>query len=616
MIVALVFVAGLGASVLAARAQAEGQVQQLSGYIERGTIAQYRLPDLQQGQTIDVFAAATSGNLDPFVAIVDGEADVATMQIELRSAFDLALAAGEPPLEAIGRLAGETFLAWNDDDGEGSSSAVLVFPVPESGDYQLVLFSSPLQVTFGNYGLTIGIDAPEVLTGRATPTGDTVAVPHELSRQPQVSVDVLTGTLSASRPFHVFTLRDVAAGDTVYAYAAAETGDWGPSLVLENFRAKPLATANHLGHDDTAALEYTFSEDTSQVRLRLADVSREGDRTYRLVVGLNAPQAQTGDAAPTDLPAIISPTIVRIGVKMDQIASVDQVAENFSVVADVRAEWGDPRLAFNPDECNCFFQTFTDTGFVSYLTRKGVTNWPRTTLYNQQGRRDSQSETFVVGSDGSVIYVTRFTATLQAPDFNFRLFPFDSQEFYIRLRSVFPEDFFVFTDLAGFTEVGAQLGEEEWVVTSYETFTDTSEDSSRFNFRFTAKRHLDYYLYRVFLPLLIIVIVSWALFFLKDYAKRVDAAAANLLLLIAFNFTISGNLPRLGYLTLMDALLITAFVVTSSVLLLNVYLKRLEVSGKQERATRLDAFVITYYPIAYILFTGGVFAFFWFTQSG
>ena len=135
---------------------------------------------------------------------------------------------------------------------------------------------------------------------------------------------------------------------------------------------------------------------------------------------------------------------------------------------------------------------------------------------------------------------------------------------------------------------------------------DTSEDSSRFNFTFEMKRHLDYYIFRIFLPLLIIILVSWVIFFLRDYGKRVDAAAGNLLLLIAFNFTIAGNLPKLGYLTLMDIVLITAFVVTGLVLVLNVVLRRMEAAGKREQTVRIDRYVLWLYPFVYIIVIGGI----------
>jgi cell division protein FtsL len=90
------------------------------------------------------------------------------------------------------------------------------------------------------------------------------------------------------------------------------------------------------------------------------------------------------------------------------------------------------------------------------------------------------------------------------------------------------------------------------------------------------------------------------LFFLKDYAKRVDAAGANLLLFIAFNFTISSDLPRLGYLTFLDTLLISAFLLTAVVLVLSVYLARQDMKGRQAFVAKVDRYVITLYPLAYI----------------
>jgi hypothetical protein len=101
--------------------------------------------------------------------------------------------------------------------------------------------------------------------------------------------------------------------------------------------------------------------------------------------------------------------------------------------------------------------------------------------------------------------------------------------------------------------------------------------------------------------ILVVIAVSWITFFLKDINRRIDMTAGNLLLLIAFNFTISDDLSRLGYLTCMDAVLISTFLMTAVVVVFNVALKRLELSGKQRLAARLDTPMTWLYPVMYIL---------------
>jgi hypothetical protein len=230
---------------------------------------------------------------------------------------------------------------------------------------------------------------------------------------------------------------------------------------------------------------------------------------------------------------------------------------------------------------------------------------PEFTIYNQQGNRWAQNKLAYVFSDGRVIYLEHFSVTLQAPDFDFRRFPFDKQQFFIRVDSVLPQWFYVFQEIKGYSEVGKQLGEEEWVITNFDTEITQAETAmrpvSRFNFHFEAKRHLNYYIFRIFLPIFIILIVSWVIFFLKDYSKRLDAAAGNMLLFIAYNFTISDDLPRLGYMTFMDAILITGFIVTALVVVLSVFLKRMIEAEKKEFVRRVDKYVITFYPVAYII---------------
>jgi len=68
-------------------------------------------------------------------------------------------------------------------------------------------------------------------------------------------------------------------------------------------------------------------------------------------------------------------------------------------------------------------------------------------FYNLQGRIDYQNRMVTIDLQGNITYSARFTATFQAPDFNFKRFPFDEQNFYLIVNSFLPEHLIQFTPI-------------------------------------------------------------------------------------------------------------------------------------------------------------------------
>jgi hypothetical protein len=306
--------------------------------------------------------------------------------------------------------------------------------------------------------------------------------------------------------------------------------------------------------------------------------------------------------------AASEPTEVRVAIQLDQVTGVNQKAENFSIVGNFLMSWKDEGFAFDTAECNCDEKLFNTSQFEDW-TRKNRLAWPRFLFYNQQGNRWIQEDVFRVNPDGTVGYVERFTLTLQAPDFDFVRYPFDWQKFDVHVVSLHREHDYVFAVEPEYNRMGTQLGEEEWIVGAHRTYVDSVKlgprgTNSRFTFTFPAHRHLDYYLFRIFLPLFLIVIVAYATFYMKDYGKRVDYSAANLLTFVMFNFAVGSELPRLGYLTFTDSILILAFVITAVTVIANVIMKRLSVTGREHVARRWDGTILWGYPVLYALGCG------------
>ena len=415
-----------------------GRVQVLTGYAEPEGGAFYMVPDLKKGETLYVYAAGTSGNLDPFVGLSDVRFDGAALRDSFWSRVEEIVASGEDPLEAQPLLYSGFFDAWDDDSGVGYDAA-FAYEIPDDGDYQLLITRSPTGDSFGGYRLLVGIDAPEVLTGELL-AGEVELAGEEFvfldleASAAQVYVQEILGETTEDSPDRVLTIRPLREGDTFYAYAEAISGTAAPTLTFRDYGEKPLRSANLAGDQLTATLEYPIEDAGGNYSLKI--ITRGGEGEYRLLLGINSPEVLANRAEPTEEPVLQEPIEVRIGVTLQQITNVDQVAENFGAVAELQMEWQDPALAFSPDDCQCTYKVFTGNQFEQAMATQGI-DWPQFTFYNQQGNRWTQNKNAVVWPDGRASYFERFTTDFQAPDFDFTQFPFDTQQLYIRVHSLY-----------------------------------------------------------------------------------------------------------------------------------------------------------------------------------
>ena len=578
----------------------EGRVSSISG------LQLYRVTDLTQGETIYVEARATSGHLDPTVALLKPGIDLDELARKPLDDLIRSLSREHDPIEVTRRILERYALAGNDDAG-GHYYARFVATIPADGDYWLAVGSSLVRSSSGTYRLVVGVDAPEAWSESVQNKGMPFVFTDKDVGTFESGVVSVTGELTPEQPIRFFYLNELAQDNVVYAYAEALTDDLKPVLILYDATDKPVAYGNFMGTESEAALEYRLPRKAEGYRLQISNRDGSGKSTagnYRLLLGLNAPEVLSGEGESTGREILREPIPVSIGVKLQQITNVDQKSENYGVVASLVMHWKDPALAFDPETVQDRYKIYNGDAFSSEMAHRGLV-WPQFSIINQQGNRWVQNRLVVVFPDGEAAYLERFSTTLQAPDFDFRDFPFDVQKFFLRVDLLTPEWLFVLREIENYSEVGDRLGEEEWVVTEFATRLERGSILQRpvssFRFEFMAKRHVAYYFFRILLPLIVIISVSWILFFLKDYAKRVDAAGANLLLFIAFNFAISNDLPRLGYLTFLDTLLISAFLVTAVVLILSVYLRRQDMQGRKEFVAKVDRYVILFYPLAYIL---------------
>lgn len=319
--------------------------------------------------------------------------------------------------------------------------------------------------------------------------------------------------------------------------------------------------------------------------------------------------AAPGEDGPVFVTPPEAPTEVGVGLMMLGLVEVSDPSEPFTtftaeVLMDV--EWDDPRLAFTPTE--------GDGGRHVYLEHEAELEleqiwWPDITFGNAQGERHVENRELVIEPGGHVRYAERFRGIFSSP-MDLVKFPFDHQELEIHLESfAWDERHVRFVPLDKYSGVADRLETLEWLVDGADihagsrTEVRSPEQFSEVTLTVEVSRKPGYYIYKIVLPMLIIVAFNWTTFWMpgEEASVRMERAVIALLTVVAFHQVVASNLPRIGYLTFMDGVVFVAFGSVGLTMLASIWAQSQQAAGKPERIEQLDRIGRWAYPLIFTL---------------
>lgn len=294
------------------------------------------------------------------------------------------------------------------------------------------------------------------------------------------------------------------------------------------------------------------------------------------------------------------PTVITVSIIVADFLGVDDLNQKLDLDLIATYSWHDPRLVGLE---GCQFNVSKVWFPPLILINSSHLRTLRTNARNQVS----------VSKDGNVGYTQRFTGLVSSYH-NLQKFPFDHQDFRITFGpfGYGVNEMQLVADNEN-TWISERLNIEGWQVESAELssqdifFRQTGKNVSVLHLVISADRNSDYYIYRVLLLLGFVVAMSWSIFWIPPsrFEFQIGLGATSMLTIIAFNLAIAGNLPTLGYLTILDKILVVAVTLVFLSIVEALLAGLLVLNGKESLAVRIDRISRIAFPALLVLSWAG-----------
>ena len=347
-------------------------------------------------------------------------------------------------------------------------------------------------------------------------------------------------------------------------------------------------------------------------------------RSFRLILGaiglFLASFAAAAELSQTVLltpPPSEAPIPVGIGFQLLDIIAIDDQSETFEFSGILSVQWKDERQAFDPATegvTEKFFQG-------SFQFNEISTSWyPEVALLNVAGLLDKGEPLLRVRSDGTSTLVTPVNATAKS-ELGLRHYPFDRQNLQIIFGIPgYTESEVVVQALTTAALDPAAIRVPQWTLrgtrsmadTVLPTTLDTDGRTSAFVFEMDVKRQGAFVMRLVIGPLLLVVILSWSVFWMdhSSVGDRMAVSFVGLLTAVAYQIVLGDILPHISYLTPVNVFVNVSFMIMCASIVVNLVVGEFNRSNRTAEADILDRRCRKIFPIAYATLLLGTMVFF------
>ena len=309
------------------------------------------------------------------------------------------------------------------------------------------------------------------------------------------------------------------------------------------------------------------------------------------------------EAVFVDPPNSNGATQVDIGLYVIDISNVNAVENTYRLEGSIDLVWCDPRLRANSQEKHdrIYLEEDADVKIKRIW-------WPSVTFVNAVGEYFKKNEELIIFANGTVQYREKFSVELKS-FFDLTKFPFDAQTLQVAIESfAWDKDYIELNVDEQKTGFNPNLNLPEWKIGDIGTQIEqnievrSKEPFSKFLMQIKLIRKPGFYLWKVLIPLIILVIISWSVFWMAEesLADRISFSLTGILTVVAYQFLISENLPNISYLTLMDAILSLSFVAIALTVAENIVVNWLNMENLKFMAVKVDRICQFAFPTIYV----------------